>query len=86
MGKKCFDCWLSLPRTAVIPASGHFILMEKLVEQTEIAKRLGISNNALHRITYHGKLDFKLINNKRHYDFEEVIKTIKKGKYGQTIN
>ena len=66
-----------LPRTAVIPASGHFILMEKLVEQTEIAKRLGISNNAFHRIAYYSKLEYKLINNKRHYDFEKVIKIIK---------
>ncbi len=54
--------------------------MVKLIEQTAIAKRLGISNNALHRITWHGKLEYKLINNKRHYDFDEVIETIKKSK------
>ena len=54
-----------------------------LTEQTEIAKRLGISNKAFHRIAYHGKLEFKLINNKRHYDFEEVIETIKKNKNGK---
>ena len=60
--------------------------MAELIEQTEIARRLGISNNALHRIVYHGKLEYKLINNKRHYDFEEVLKTIKKDKCGQTTN
>ena len=57
-----------------------------LIERTEIAKKLGISGKAFNRIAYHGKLEYKLINNKRHYDFEEVIKTIKKGKYGQAIN
>ncbi len=52
--------------------------MTELIEQTEIAKRLGISNKTIKRITYHGKLEYKLINNKRHYNFKEVVKTIKK--------
>ncbi len=54
--------------------------MTELIEQTEIAKRLGISNKTIKRITYHGKLEYKLINNKRHYNFNEVVETIKKNK------
>jgi len=49
-----------------------------LIEQTEIAKKLGISNNAFRRIAKYAGLKFQLINNKRHYDFEEVVETIKK--------
>jgi len=47
------------------------------IERTEIAKRLGISGKALNRIAFYGKLEYKLINNKRCYDLDEVIKTIK---------
>jgi hypothetical protein len=54
-----------------------------LLEQTEIAKRLGISMNALHRILNSSGLStekyFKLINNKRHYEYEDVLKAIRKG-------
>lgn len=59
-------------KNSVHPAEGAFIL-----EQTLIAKKLGISNNAFRRIAQCAKLEFKLINNKRCYDFNEVIKTIK---------
>lgn len=54
--------------------------MKNLIEQTEIAKRLGISNNAFRRIAQQGKLEFTLINNKRCYDFDEVLKIIQAGK------
>ena len=54
--------------------------MSELIEQTEIAKRLGISNNAMRRIAALAGLEFKLINNRRHYDWQEFLDVIKKGK------
>ena len=51
-----------------------------LIERIEIARRLGISGKTLKRIVYYGKLEHKMINNKRYYDFEEVVETIKKNK------
>lgn len=53
-------------------------------EQTEIAKRLGISNKAFRRIVHGAGIDnekyYKLINNKRHYDFNFIIKILENGK------
>lgn len=53
-------------------------------EQTEIAKRLGISNKAFRRIVHDAGIDnekyYKLINNKRHYDFNFIIKILENGK------
>lgn len=54
-----------------------------MTEQTQIAKQLGISMKALHRILYHSGLEqaerYELINGKRHYQFEEVMQVIRKG-------
>ena len=54
-----------------------------MTEQTEIAKTLGISMNALHKILQAANIEkephFKLINNKRHYNIEEILQVIKKG-------
>ena len=50
------------------------------IEQTEVAKRLGISNNAMRRIAKNAGLEWKLINNKRHYDWQEFLEAVKKGK------
>jgi DNA-binding phage protein len=54
-----------------------------LVEQTQIAKQLGISMNALHRILRTAGLEteehFKLINKKRNYNLDEVLAVIKRG-------
>lgn len=52
--------------------------MTNYLEQTEIARKLGISNNSFKRIVFHGKLEFKLINAKRNYKFSEVLEAIKK--------
>jgi hypothetical protein len=48
-------------------------------EQTEIAKILGMSNNAFRRFAYHSGLDkhWKLIAKKRWYDFELVKEYLK---------
>jgi hypothetical protein len=54
--------------------------MKELIEQTEIAKRIGISNNAMRRIATTAGLEFKLINNRRCYDWQEFLEAIKKGK------
>jgi len=54
--------------------------MKELLEQTEIAKKLGISNNAMRRIAATAGLKFELINNRRCYDWEEFLEVIKKGK------
>lgn len=59
-----------------------------MMEQTEIAKQLGISMKAFNRILRSANIDnenhFKLINNKRHYELEEILKIIQIGKHGQT--
>ena len=49
-----------------------------MTEQTEIAKKLGISNNAFRRFAHESKLEFKLINNKRHYKYDEVLEVLRK--------
>ena len=54
--------------------------MNDYIEQTAIARKLGISNKAFQRIAYYGGLEFKLINNKRHYELSEVLAVIKKAK------
>ena len=55
------------------------------VEQTEIARRLGISKNALCRILHSAGIQteehFVLINNKRHYSFKKVIETIQAARH-----
>ena len=56
--------------------------MKTLIEQTEIAKKLGISNNAMRRIADQAKLEFELINNKRHYDWQDFVEAIQKGNNG----
>ena len=52
-----------------------------LTEQTQIAKNLGISMNSLHRMLHASGFEtpenFKLINNKRHYEYEDILKLIK---------
>jgi len=53
-----------------------------LTEQTEIAKMLGISHNQFRRMV-EGRIEFKLINNKRHYKTEEVFAVIKMAKTQQ---
>ena len=54
------------------------------IDQIEIAKQLGISNNAMRHILHVLKLDnefhYKLINKKRCYEPNEVIREIKKAK------
>ena len=57
--------------------------MVNFVEQTEIAKRLGISNNAMRRIAATAQLKFKLINNKRHYIWKDFLRAIKESKVGK---
>ena len=63
---------------AIVRLWGFYFNM--FIERIEIAKKLGISGKALNRIAYYGKLEYKTINNKRHYDFDEVIEIIKKAK------
>lgn len=53
-----------------------------MLEQTEIAKRLGVSNKVMRRIAQTAGLEFKLIENKRHYDWDEFLEAIRKGKNG----
>lgn len=48
------------------------------MEQTEIAKKLGISNTQFRRIAECARLEFWLVENKRHYDFAEVLEAIRK--------
>lgn len=53
------------------------------IEQTEIArKHLGISMKAFRRILDAAKYDipenYKLIANKRHYDYDKIIELIQK--------
>lgn len=52
-----------------------------LIEHTKLAKQLGLSRKSLHRILKAGGLEkkFKLINNQRYYELEEVLTAIKKG-------
>ena len=52
-------------------------------EQTAIAKKLGISNNAFKRMAQAAKLKHELIDNKRNYDWDEVIEVIMKAKKGE---
>ena len=55
-----------------------------LIEQTEIARKLGISMNALHRILrscgYDSPEKYKLINNKRHYEWEAILSLIQQSR------
>ncbi len=53
-----------------------------LTEQTEIARKLGISNKAMRRIAEAAELKWTLINNKRHYKFEDFLEAIRKGGNG----
>lgn len=53
-----------------------------MIEQTEIAKKLGISNNQMRRIAETAGLKWELINNKRHYEWEEFLEAIRKAKNG----
>ena len=46
-----------------------------LCEQTEIAKKLGMSNTKF-RLMIEGKAEWTLINNKRHYDMDDVNRVI----------
>jgi len=55
-------------------------LLKNLVEQTEIASRLRISNKQFKRIAETAGLEFILINDRRHYDFPEVLAAIQRGK------
>ena len=49
-----------------------------LKEQTAIAKELGISMNSLRRILRASNIEqsFILIENKRHYDYADVVSAI----------
>jgi len=51
-----------------------------LIEQTEIARRLGISSKKFRSLMYRHNMQFQLVNNKRHYEWDEVIALIQKGK------
>ena len=56
------------------------------IEQTEIAKKhLGISANSLRRILSAAKYDipenYKLINNKRHYNYNKILEIIQKNTF-----
>lgn len=62
-------------KATIQSAEGNLIL-----EQTEIAKKLGISNNAMRRIAQAAKLEWQLIDGRRHYDFHVFINAIKLGK------
>lgn len=53
------------------------------LEQTIIAKKLGISNTAFRRIAENAKLVFELINNRRCYEWEDVLKVISQGNFGE---
>ena len=50
-------------------------------EQTQIAKNLGISMKSLRRIlnaaNFETSENYKLINNKRHYDYDRILKLIR---------
>ena len=56
------------------------------IEQTEIAKKLGISNKSFRRFAYKSGLDkhFKIIAKKRWYDFEQVGEYLKN--YQKTLD
>ena len=43
-----------------------------MTEQTEIAKKLGMSNKKFRHMV-EGRLKWTLINNKRHYEINEVL-------------
>jgi len=51
------------------------------IEQTQIAKNLGISMKSLHRMLYAAGYEkpenFKLIANKRHYDYDKILELIR---------
>jgi len=53
-----------------------------LIERTEIIKKLGISGKVFKRIVYYGNIQYKVVNNQKCYDFDEIIEGIKKGKNG----
>jgi len=53
-----------------------------IIEQTEIAKKLGISARQFRKMIALTDLPFELIENKRHYDFEKVIEKIKESQCG----
>ncbi len=46
-----------------------------LFEQTEIAKKLGMSNTKF-RLMVEDKIKWTLINNKRHYDMDDINRVI----------
>ena len=48
-----------------------------LLDKSEIVKRLGIPKKAFKRIVYYGNLRYQLIDNKKYYNFEEVVKVLK---------
>lgn len=50
------------------------------IEQTVIAKKLGISNTAFQRIAHNARLEFWLIKNRRHYEWNDVLRVIRAGK------
>lgn len=56
-----------------------------MVEQTEIARKLGISGTKFRRIVQ-GRLEFQLINNKRHYDYEQVLQLIRNAAVFNMVN
>jgi hypothetical protein len=55
-------------------------------EQTEIARKLGISNNALRKIVFNSPLkdSWKLIAKKRHYEIEKVLELINQSNQQKT--
>lgn len=64
-----------------------------LIEQTEIAKRLGISNKKFRAImaignprgTHETRIPWTLINNKRHYEWEDVLALIQTQSSGEAV-
>ena len=53
--------------------------MTDKVEQTEIARTLGISNKKFRQMI-EGRAEWTLINHKRHYDMQDVSRVIKQAR------
>lgn len=50
-----------------------------LIEQTKIAEKLGISRTQFRKLMYKYNMKFELIDNKRHYEYKDVLELIQKG-------
>jgi len=73
-------CWFLVHDSPYSSIRANFIWRNKiLLEQTDIAKKLGISMNALHRILRASGYEpnYKLLANKRHYEYEAILDIIR---------